>query len=202
MRLPVLPTILVAAAVAAMVGLGIWQLQRSQWKQGLIARFEANQSLPETGWPAVPPSGDSLLYRRASGFCVEVKGWRAIAGRNRSDQPGWAHIAACRTGGAEGPGMQVDMGWSKSSAAPAWKGGNVTGTIVPDREHRIRLVSEAAAAGLEPSAVPRPADMPNNHLAYAVQWFLFAALAGIIYVLALRRRERPKDPESQPTNPQ
>jgi cytochrome oxidase assembly protein ShyY1 len=28
-RLPVLPTIIVAAAVALMIGLGIWQLQRS-----------------------------------------------------------------------------------------------------------------------------------------------------------------------------
>jgi cytochrome oxidase assembly protein ShyY1 len=30
--------------------------------------------------------------------------------------------------------------------------------------------------------------MPNNHLAYAVQWFLFAAIALIIYIIAVRRR--------------
>ncbi|HEX6072551.1 MAG TPA: SURF1 family cytochrome oxidase biogenesis protein, partial [Sphingomicrobium sp.] len=34
-RLPVIPTIVVAAAVAAMIGLGIWQLQRAHWKEGL-----------------------------------------------------------------------------------------------------------------------------------------------------------------------
>jgi surfeit locus 1 family protein len=32
--------------------------------------------------------------------------------------------------------------------------------------------------------------VPNNHLAYAVQWFLFAAVASVIYVLALRWRGR------------
>jgi len=31
-------------------------------------------------------------------------------------------------------------------------------------------------------------DIPNNHLAYAVQWFLFAGIAGVIYALALKRR--------------
>jgi surfeit locus 1 family protein len=30
--------------------------------------------------------------------------------------------------------------------------------------------------------------VPNNHLSYAVQWFLFAAIASVIYVLAVRRR--------------
>jgi cytochrome oxidase assembly protein ShyY1 len=36
--------------------------------------------------------------------------------------------------------------------------------------------------------VPSAADTPNNHLAYAGQWFLFAAAALIIYILAVRRR--------------
>ena len=30
--------------------------------------------------------------------------------------------------------------------------------------------------------------MPNNHLAYAVQWFLFALTALVIYAIALRKR--------------
>ncbi len=85
--------------------------------------------------------------------------------------------------------MQVDMGWGPSTAAPAWRGGPVSGIIVPDREHRIRLVSATAAPGLQPSSVPSPSDMPNNHLMYAFQWFFFALAAAIIYVLALRKRQ-------------
>jgi cytochrome oxidase assembly protein ShyY1 len=86
--------------------------------------------------------------------------------------------------------MQVDMGWSSSSAPPAtWRGGPVGGVIASDRDHRIRLVSARPAPGLEPSAPPSPELTPNNHLFYAIQWFFFAAAAAVIYVLALRRRQ-------------
>src|SRR3546814_10853968 len=43
MRLPILPTLVVAAAVAVMIGLGFWQLERKEWKEALIA--EAHGSL-------------------------------------------------------------------------------------------------------------------------------------------------------------
>ena len=52
-----------------------------------------------------------------------------------------------------------------------------------------RLVaSEPPVAGLEPLARPDPSGIPNNHLAYAGQWFFFALTALVIYWLALRRR--------------
>ena len=189
MRFPLIPTLFVAAAVATMIGLGIWQLQRMGEKEALIARFRQASTLPPVAWPNVPLADDSLLYRRATGFCLEVKGWRAQAGRNAAGETGWSHIASCATGGMEGPGMQVDMGWSKSSAAPGgWSGGEVTGVIAPDSAHRIRLVSERPAPGLQSSAPPSPELMPNNHLMYAIQWFFFALAAAVIYVLALRRR--------------
>lgn len=190
MRLPVIPTIVVAAAVAAMIALGIWQLQRKEWKEAMIARFYAAEQMPPVAWPAVPPADDSLLYRHASGFCTEVTGWRAVAGQNRTGESGWSHIAACRTGGLEGPGMWADMGWSRASLSPTWHGGAVRGIIAPDSEHGIRLVATEAAPGLEPSAAPSPESVPNNHLFYAIQWFIFAAAAALIYALALRRRTR------------
>jgi cytochrome oxidase assembly protein ShyY1 len=190
-KIPFLPTLIVGAAVAVMIGLGIWQLQRVQEKEALIARSEQASKLPPIAWPAIPPPDDSILYRRASGFCTEVVGWRAVAGRSTSGETGWIHIAACRTGGMEGPGMQADMGWSNSSAPPAtFKGGPVSGIIDRDKDHRIRLVSGRAALGLAPSAPPSPESMPNNHLLYAIQWFFFALAAGLIYVLALRRRQK------------
>jgi cytochrome oxidase assembly protein ShyY1 len=198
MRIPFLPTLLVGAAVAVMIGLGIWQLQRAEWKEGLIARYRAAAELQPVAWPSVPPADDTLLYRRASGFCTEVIGWRAVAGRSARDETGWSHIAACRTGGLEGPGMQVDMGWSTSSAPPAtWRSGPVSGVIAPDTAHKIRLISARAAPGLQPSAPPSPELTPNNHLLYAAQWFFFALAAAVIYVLALRRRKAPPPPAKE-----
>ena len=190
-RLPFWPTLIVAAAVAVMVGLGIWQLRRIDQKEALIARYEAAAKLPPVAWPAVPPADDSLLYRRADGFCLKVVAWGAVAGQNPGGEPGWSHIASCRTGGLEGPGMQVDMGWSKESKPPSgWDGGQISGVIAPDRAHKIRLVSTRPAPGLMPSAPPSPAGVPNNHLLYAIQWFFFAAAAALIYFLALWRRQK------------
>ncbi len=195
MRLPLIPTLIVAAAVATMIALGVWQLRRADEKSALILQYERAVQLPPLAFPAVPPADNALLYRRATGFCLEPVAWRAEAGRNRKDEAGWSHIATCRTGGFEGPGMQVDMGWSRQSAAPStWRGGEVTGVIAPDRQHRIRLVSASAAPGLVPSAPPSPRRMSNNHLFYAGQWFFFALAAAVIYVLALRKKQSTPKP--------
>ena len=67
---------------------------------------------------------------------------------------------------------------------PEWQGGSVEGIVAPGP----RLVAGRPAAGLAPLAPPDPADIPNNHLAYAGQWFFFALTALVIYLLALRRR--------------
>ena len=191
-RLPLVPTLIVALAVVVMIGLGVWQLKRAESKGYLLARYEAARGLPPIAWPAVPSPDDPPLFRRSSAFCLEVVGWRAVSGRNLGGEPGWSHVASCRAGGGEGPGFQAVMGWSKNPQAPAWRGGAVEGVIAPDSRHIIRLVASEAAPGLAPSAPPSPDDIPNNHLAYAVQWFLFAGIAALIYALALRRRLAPR----------
>lgn len=187
-RIPVLPTMLVAAAVAVMVGLGIWQLHRAQWKNDLLTRYEANTDLPPIAFPKVPtPQDERILFRRATGYCLQPASWTARSGRNRAGDAGWRHIALCRTG-AEGPGMAVDMGWSTSGDMPKdYRGGPVSGVIGSDRDHILLLVADQAAPGLMASAPPSLKDIPNNHFAYAVQWFLFAVLAVVIYILALKR---------------
>ena len=40
MRFPIVPTVIVAAAIATMVALGVWQLGRMNEKEALIARYE------------------------------------------------------------------------------------------------------------------------------------------------------------------
>jgi len=187
-RLPIIPTIIVAAAVATMIALGVWQLRRAEWKEGLLARYEAARTMPPIAFPTAPMGSDLPLFRRASGLCLQPVAARATAGRNRKEEPGYSHIVDCRTG-AEGPGMSVDIGWSADpNAGKGWKGGPVSGMIAPDTGTRMRLVSESGFAGLEPSAPPSIESVPNNHRAYAVQWFLFALIAAVIYGLAVRAR--------------
>lgn len=203
-RVPVVPTLVVIAAALLMVRLGLWQLHRLHEKTALLQRYQANLAKPPLPFAALFPVREEDLYRRTSAYCLAVTGWKAAAGRTAADEPGWRHIAACRTG-AEGPGIAVDMGVSQSSDPPVgWRGGPVRGRItwVPTAEPLVArlfaaplppspmIVSEAAAPGLQPAAQPDPAAVPNNHLSYAVQWFLFAGVALVIYAVALWQRAR------------
>jgi len=187
-KLPLLPTILVALAVATMIGLGVWQLQRAAWKESLLADYAAAQGKPAIAFPTIPLAGDPPLFRKASGTCLKVTGWTDVAGQDVKGEPGYAHLAHCATG-AEGPGMLVDAGWSKDPAAKSrWTGGPVEGVIAPDSTHRLRLVSATGLGGLAASKAPSTDMIPNNHRFYAIQWFLFAAAAAIIYGLAVKKR--------------
>lgn len=189
-RLPLIPTIVVSMAAAVMVGLGIWQLGRAGEKERLIAQYRAADTLPPIAFPAGPLAGDPPLFRWATGYCLKPVSRRSTAGNNRQGESGYAHIVNCSTG-AEGPGMAVELGWSKDpNARWQWAGGPVTGVIAPDRVNRIRLVADTAPPGLQPSARPSLESIPNNHRSYAVQWFLFAAIALLIYGLAVRKRLR------------
>ncbi|MEO5972519.1 MAG: SURF1 family protein [Sphingomicrobium sp.] len=189
-RLPVLPTLVVSAAAAIMVVLGVWQLGRAREKNALIARYQAAQTLPPIAFPSLPMGDDALpLFRRATGLCLRPVSRRVTAGRNRAGDTGYAVIIDCSTG-AEGPGIAVELGWSANPAvAVTWPGGTVSGIIAPDRKTRLRLVADAPPVpGLQASAPPSLEVIPNNHRFYAVQWFLFAAIALLIYGLAVRTR--------------
>jgi len=187
-KLPIIPTILVALAVATMIGLGIWQLERRQQKEALLASYAAAAGKPPIGWPSIPPKEPLPLFRAATGNCLSVAGFRTAPGQSAGGEPGFLVIADCITG-AEGPGLSVELGWSKNpNAGRDYRGGLVSGVIGPDSKSRMRLVAATPGPGLEASAPPSTDTIPNNHLSYAIQWFLFALVAVVIYMLALRWR--------------
>lgn len=202
-RIPVVATALVLLAAAAMAGLGVWQLQRRAEKAGLLAVYARNQRLAPIAFPRIPVD-DSLLFRRATFLCLEVTSWAHEGGRNARGGVGWRHIARCRTG-AEGPGVTVQAGMSQSPAdRPVWQGGPVSGYITNAPDHMpvvarlvarplprtLMLVADPPLAGLAANPAADLSSVPNNHLAYAVQWFVFAGLALGIYALALSARLR------------
>lgn len=192
-RIPILPTVFVLAAVAVMIGLGAWQLKRAKWKEGLLAQYANAEKLPPIVFPTMPLQTNQLpLFRHATGVCLRVAGHRAIAGENQAGDTGYVHILNCATG-AEGPGMAVEVGWSNNPNAKVnWAGGPVSGIIVPDRASRIRLVAASAPPGLQPSKTPSvetaSAITPTGHRGYAATWFALAAIALVIYAIAIRKR--------------
>lgn len=186
-RLPVIPTLIVAAAVAVMIGLGVWQLQRAKWKEGLLTQYARAEKAPPITWPMTPLREDQLpLFRHATAVCLQPIGRRTVGGESATGEPGFVQIIECRTGG---PTMSVQIGWSKDpNATSKWAGGPVSGIIAPDRRTGMRLVAATPAPGLEASAAPSINSIPNNHMFYAIQWFAFALIALVIYGLAVRKR--------------
>lgn len=212
-RWPIVPTLFVAAAIATMIALGVWQVERAGEKQRLLALFERNAAMSSTtAMPQMGPIPAEAMFRRSSVICLEVTNWRAIGGRTADGVTGYRFLADCKTG-AEGPGFVADMGLAEDPQyRPAWTGGPVEGIITEEPVEgglwatltgtrpvpRAMLVATNSPPGLLASAAPDPSGVPNNHIAYAVQWFLFALAAGVIYWLALRQRWRRAESDTPP----
>ena len=196
-RLPIIPTLLVALAVATMIALGFWQLGRAQWKNQLLEDYAAAANKPAVEFPVErSKAADTYYFRKTKAYCYAPSDRTTIAGRNMDKQSGLAHLVTCRSfdPSTSMPENQYRMtyhavlGWSDDMAEPAWSGGLLTGTLMPDTQTGLRLVADPPVAGLQANETPNLDDIPNNHLAYAGQWFFFALVAIIIYILALRRR--------------
>ncbi len=187
-RLPPGPTLIVLVAVAIMIRLGFWQISRLHEKEALLTRYGASaHNLAPIPWPANAQAARLALYRHSRLICTRVTGITAVSGRNAADAPGWAHIAICaRAGGT----TRVVLGWSNGPQPVDWSGGTVTGVIAPGDATGPRLVADPPLANLAANAAPDPHDIPNNHFSYAVQWFLFATTAMVIYAIAVRKRLR------------
>lgn len=202
-RIPIAATAIVAAAVAAMIALGIWQYDRAGEKHRLLALYARNLAMNSTAaFPGPGPVPDDAMFRRSSVLCLGAVGWRSEGGRAPGGGATTRYVSDCRTG-AEGPGATVQAGTSEDPNLKwAWNGkGVVTGWISTAPDHRnmidrlrgvpaprAMLVLDPPVGGLNANAAPELSAIPDNHIAYMWQWFFFAAIAAGIYAIALRQR--------------
>jgi surfeit locus 1 family protein len=201
---PLIPSIVAGAAILIMIGLGIWQLQRKGEKEAEIIQLERNFNKQAIAFPELGPVAPESLFRRSSVMCMRVEKWRGISGSDASGKPGYQYIADCVTG-AEGPGALILAGVSgRPNAQGTWQGGAVHGIITREPDDRSligkllgsgkvlrpMLVSTSGLGGLRAPKPPSINSIPNDHLLYAVQWFFFAFAAAVIFVLAVRKRQR------------
>ena len=177
-------TVIVLAAVATMIALGIWQLGRSDEKEALITRYSSvSEDAATVAWPQTEKEVTARLFQPSEVECTRVTARRTTAATSAAGAKGLSQIATCEL--AEGGEAEVVLGFTRQPVEGTWAGGTVSGLIAPGP----RLVASPPVAGLEPVARPDPNDLPNNHLAYAGQWFFFALTALVIYILALKRRQ-------------
>jgi surfeit locus 1 family protein len=208
-RLPLVPTLVVAVAVAAMVWLGFWQIRRAHWKEAMLAEYAAAEAMPAVdldplldGHTRLPP----LSFRRALITChardadVDVR-----AGRSDADVPGQAYYVACRPGAAGLAGrIRVNAGWAAQPDALRRLSldGLIAGRLgLVEADGPVTLTAATAAPPLAPAQGPSIENIPNNHRLYAAQWFFFAAAALVIYLIALRRRPAGAKPGDLPPEP-
>ena len=196
------PLIFGLGGAAILVNLGLWQLDRLEWKTALINTESARMSAPPVALPTtLDPLKDHFLH-------VEITG---TLGAEMADVltsipqvgPGYKMIAALET--PQGRRVLVDLGFilEENRKAPRPSGSvSVTGNVFwpnetdwftpkMDQTRNIWFARDldlmSAALQTEPVMIVartisppvanlylRPSDRPNNHLNYAITWFSLA----------------------------
>lgn len=218
MRRLILPLVFGLLGTAILIGLGLWQVQRMQWKAGILAQIEARLGDAPVALPASPdPVRDLYLpvavTGRFTGQDLDVLASVKQVGA------GYRIIAAFQTD--DGRRILIDRGFLPEAARTAPRkaaAASITGTLhwpdetdgftpPPDAATGLWFARDVAAMaavlGTEPVLVvarsdtgdgigPMPVDtagIANNHFSYAVTWFSLAAVwAGMTALLLWRNR--------------
>jgi surfeit locus 1 family protein len=231
-------TLFTLAALALLIGLGVWQMKRLAWKEGLIAEIEARAK----GTPISLNEAIDLVHagKDPSYYRVHVRGRfendkeRYLYALSTDGAPGWRVITPFASD--EGDLVLVDRGFVPDALRdPATRSRgqlkgevDVTGLVrlpehqglfTPDNDansnHWFWRDLNGMTFSMFPAASMNPApffleaeksdvpgawpeggqtrlELPNNHLQYAITWFLLAAAVLVIYVVyvsgAYRRR--------------
>ncbi|WP_395542801.1 SURF1 family protein [Neotabrizicola sp. sgz301269] len=192
------------AGVGTLVSLGVWQMQRLAWKEGLIAEAAHQMDAAPVPLPARPdPEKDRYrpvtIQGSFTGEELPVLTSDSISG------PGFLIVGAFQT--TEGRRILVDRGYvpEEDRALPRppremeitgnlnWPDDTTSSTPPPDARTGIwfgrDVAAMAQALGTEPvlvvarsdtgdgvMAIPASANFRNDHLQYAITWFLLAAV--------------------------
>lgn len=178
---------MVVLALPILLGFGVWQLKRAQWKEALLAELARNTEAPllDIGDGPIPESAQFRLVRVTLACTAGPSAPRA--GRNLAGRSGYSHLVRCTSGGEP---VMLDAGWSPRPQPVRMPGGAglIEGRPVKAGDESWVLVARTATPPLVPSAPPSTDTISNNHVSYAIQWFSFAAILATIYSLWLRRR--------------
>ena len=119
--LPLGLTLATALALALLIGLGVWQLQRLKWKEGVLAHVAALQSARAA--PAEPvldalARGRDVDFTRVRLTCpgLAAAPFLQLYGLHEG-QAGWRLISACEVAGVRYRTLLVDRGFVADTAA-------------------------------------------------------------------------------------
>jgi surfeit locus 1 family protein len=108
-------TLFALAAMALLIGLGLWQLKRLHWKEHLLAQIAASQTaLPEPLSVVLGQGVDGLEidYRRVQADCPDIEATPFVRLYALRDAvAGYRIITACRLDGGPYGSVLVDRGF-------------------------------------------------------------------------------------------
>jgi surfeit locus 1 family protein len=213
-----------AVGVAILVSLGLWQMQRLTWKEGILADIEARIAAAPVDLPLSPdPQADRYLPVAVTGR-IGTDHVRVLVSQRRVGA-GYRIISALETDA--GRRVLLDRGVlpvAEDVPPPPADLVQVTGNLHwPDERDGFTpendlteniwfardmdalaaqldtdpvLLIARTLTPLEPAITPLPVTVegiPNDHLNYAITWFLLAAVwLGMTLFLLWRIRPRPE----------
>lgn len=203
--------------LAVLISLGVWQMQRLQWKKGVLADIEARISAAPVAVPDSPePVRDRYLPVRLSGI-LTGEGVRVLAS-TRDAGAGYRVIQVVESNGRR---QLVDLGFQPVAAhselglrGPVEITGNLhwpdeldrwTPAPEPDKQLFFARDVPTLSTFLETEPVliiarvtdpafatirPLPVSteaIPNRHLEYVITWFSFALIWSVMTAVVLWR---------------
>jgi surfeit locus 1 family protein len=150
-------TVATAIALAILIALGAWQLQRLKWKEGLLAHIAALQSAPAQ--PIAPAleaiaAGRDVDFTRVRVVCpgLAAAPFLQLYGL-QGGQPGWRLVSACAATGGPYRSILVDRGFvadTVSARPPEDRAARAPVTVVgvlrrPDRATFVAPANQPAA---------------------------------------------------------
>ncbi len=208
------PTLLTASlgilCLAILLALGFWQLDRREWKRGMIETVE--QHLQTLAVPLPASTGPDWEYRRVlvSGSVVPDS-WFRFPGRSRDGKVGDLLMILIREESGrvillEHTFVGFGEAFPQLPTAVAKEGilrlPPEPGLFTPDNEPAANqwytansaVMADTVKAGQGPvmpfyvvSKDWQP-SLPNDHLQYALTWFSFALIFTVIFILFHRRK--------------
>ena len=216
----VIPIFFGVIGTAILLGLGLWQIQRLAWKEAILADIAAHIVAEPVPLPAQPdPEADRYLPVRVAGrltgeeviVLASVKQIGAVHrlmsvletdGRRVLVDRGYVPIEsnpAPQTGPLEVLGnlhwpQEVDSFTPEPDLATGlWFARDVPAMAKALQTEPILIVARQVTA-YSPPVTPLPVTtqgIPNDHLNYAITWFLLALVwAGMTVFLVWRIRQR------------
>jgi len=169
-------TVAAAIGIVVMIGLGVWQLERLQWKEGLIAEREAGSTAAPIEIPAQDADLTGLDFRRAEATgAFDHAHEMLLAARSMNGNPGYHVVTPFLM--ADGRTLLVDRGWiplEKKDPASRAEGqiagaATIEGLIrLPRPQHWLEPDNEPAKAmwyWVDLAAMGEAAGVPGGKLA-------------------------------------